>query len=332
MDRAVARADSATVAADLASRQVGFIAMGCECNLTVVTEAGEPGPDAGLLVAQAVDRVQELDRKWSRFRSDSEVSQLNRSTGRPVQVSPDTVALVSALVEAWRATAGAFDPTLLPLLVAGGYARSRRNPELVTALPAHVVAPGRPGDIVIFEETGDVVLPFGTTLDSGGLGKGLAADWVAQEVMDAGATGVLVDIGGDLRVMGRPPEGDAWRITLAADQSTVVLRDGGVATSSRLTRQQLTIGPSKQLPRLRHDLINPYLVDSSRNSVTTVSVLAGTAAWAEAMTKLPFVLGRTAGLSALEQRAVAASAWTEAPTDDWPHCTSTWWNYLEVTV
>ncbi|MGV1035427.1 MAG: FAD:protein FMN transferase [Candidatus Nanopelagicales bacterium] len=327
----MAHTDSTAIEAAQTVHEVGFVAMGCECNLTVVAEPGESPAAVQLLSQQAVARVHVLDRKWSRFRSDSEISLLNRSTGRPVHVSPDTVALVSALVEAWRATAGAFDPTLLPLLVAGGYARSRRSPELITALPAHVVAPGRPGDVVVFEEAGDVVLPLGTTLDSGGLGKGLAADWVAQQVMDAGATGVLVDIGGDLRVMGRPPEGDAWRITLEADQSVVVLRDGGVATSSRMTRRQLTGGPAQQVLRLRHDLINPYLVDASRNSVSTVSVVAGTAAWAEAMTKLPFVLGRTAGLSALEQRAVAASAWTERPSDDWPHCTSTWWNYLEVT-
>ncbi|MBP7973065.1 MAG: FAD:protein FMN transferase [Candidatus Nanopelagicales bacterium] len=323
------RTDSATTEAARVFQQVGFVAMGCECNLTVVAEPGESPAGVELLSRRAVARVQDLDAKWSRFRADSEISELNRSTGRPVHVSSDTVALVRALVEAWRATAGAFDPTLLPLLLAGGYARSRRNPELVTALPAHVVAPGRPGDVVVFEETGDVVLPFGTTLDSGGLGKGLAADWVAQQVMDGGAIGVLVDIGGDLRVMGRPPRGDAWRITLAADQSVVVLRDGGVATSCRLTRQQLGSGTAQRVPRLRHDLINPYLADASRNSVTTVSVVAGTAAWAEAMTKLPFVLGRTAGLSALNQRAVAASTWTDG-VDDLPHCTSTWWNYLEV--
>src|SRR2546430_11655928 len=69
-------------------------------------------------------RIHELEALWSRFSEDSEISRLNSAAPRPVRVSPETIRLVRRSLEGWRATSGAFDPTVLGDLVALGYQTS----------------------------------------------------------------------------------------------------------------------------------------------------------------------------------------------------------------
>ena len=87
--------------------------MGSDIHVIVV--GGSPD-----LPARAHARIDELETRWSRFLADSEISRLNRAGGRPVMVSGDTIHAVAAAVDAWRATDGRFDPTVLPALIDGG--------------------------------------------------------------------------------------------------------------------------------------------------------------------------------------------------------------------
>ena len=103
----------------LAREQI-FAAMGSHAHVLVVG-----APD---LLAQAVERVADLERRWSRFVPTSDISRMNAAEGETVAVSPETYLLVSRAVEAWRLTDGLFDPTVLPALAAAGYDRSFSDP------------------------------------------------------------------------------------------------------------------------------------------------------------------------------------------------------------
>lgn len=236
------------------------------------------------------DLLRDLELRWSRFLPDSEISVLNRSEGRPVRLSGETVRLVVELVAAWSMTGGVFDPSTLPRLLELGYRTSRTNPALRTELPRSACWPGNMAGIRV--ESSTVTLPRGTTLDPGGLGKGLAADLIVEFALSSGASGALAEIGGDLVVAGEAPDGAAWKVAVedpfeapvdsAAPIATVRLGAGAVATSSRLNRRFETAeGPA-------HHLIDP---SSGRNSTTgavTATVIAGSGARAEALTKLAF--------------------------------------------
>src|SRR3954471_18342619 len=95
------------------SDRLNFRAMGCEVEIIVV------GPEQ--LVDDGRRHIERLELLWSRFLADSEVSRLNAHAGVPVEVSPETRLLVRCGVEAWRATGGAFDPTMLDAIVGAGY-------------------------------------------------------------------------------------------------------------------------------------------------------------------------------------------------------------------
>lgn len=275
-------------------RDATFPAMGGEAHVIVT------GGDHRLLDG-ARRRVVDLEERWSRFLDDSELSRLNRSPERAVVVSPETFALVEHAVEGWDATAGRYDPTVLPALRAAGY---DRDLALVTGVPAVTgPAPRRPGHQLVAPGCGlvrldrrqrAVTLPAGVELDPGGIAKGLAADIVTGELAAAGAPGSMVNIGGDLRVRGEPPEGDSWSIAvehpLRRDRPllTLGLDDGGVATSNRLRRRWIQDG------RPRHHLIDPRSGHPAVSDLVAVTVVAADAWWAEVATKSVFVAGAPA--------------------------------------
>ena len=188
-------------------------------------------------------RIGELERRWSRFLPDSEISALNRAAGRPVSVSAETRELVKHALEAWRVTGGVYDPTVLGDLLRAGYDRSFEDIEPREGVDVSSLVSGADGIRI----EGDVIsLAQNTGFDPGGIGKGLAADFVVQELRDAGADGVCVNIGGDVRVAGAPPDGDAWTIDVHhpdfdAPIARLGVRDGAVATSTTL-RRRWTVG------------------------------------------------------------------------------------------
>jgi thiamine biosynthesis lipoprotein len=295
------------------SATVEFRAMSCSARAVVV------GDRASELAARIPLRVDTLERRWSRFLADSEVTGLNTAGGEPRRCSPDTVTLVEAMVQGWHATSGAFDPTLLGTLVELGYAASRDDATVRTSLAPGVLPQGQPSAIGVDRVTNVVRLPAGTTIDPGGVGKGLAADLVVAELLDDGAVGALVEIGGDLRVDGESPTSEGWAISVQpfpeAPTDLVHLTTGGVATStSRLRTWTAATGAA-------HHLLDPRSLTSTSGEVVACSVIAGTAAWAEMFTKVAFV-ERLADALAIYDRLGLAALVTLAdgrsvPTDPW---------------
>ncbi len=225
---------------------LGFRAMNTDVVVTVVD-----GDDA--LVDWARERALELEQRWSRFVPGSELCRINDAGGQPVEVSADTVTAVRAACAAWVFTEGAFDPTVHDSLVRLGYddtiervAAREPSDDRVVEVPA----PGCTG-IVYDDRTGVVLVPAGVRLDLGGIAKGLAADLVATGLVERGAAGAMVDIGGDIRVTGVAPTSAAWTIEIEdprCDQvfASVQVHDGGIATSSTLRRRWRTGQRSRQ--------------------------------------------------------------------------------------
>src|SRR5262245_56702241 len=161
------------------------------------------------LLEQARARVLELEQRWSRFLPESEISRFNRApVATPCLVSQETLHLVATAKRAWELTGGLYDPTVLPALRAAGYdddfARVRARADDGCA----VLAPRPPGctGLVVDPIVGTITKRDELEFDPGGIGKGLAADLVSQELLHSGAAGALVNVGGDIRVRGDAPD------------------------------------------------------------------------------------------------------------------------------
>ncbi len=239
------------------------------------------------LGAVARRRIADLEAKWSRFRPDSEVSTLNRDRRAVHRVSADTRLLVRCGASAWSATGGAFDPSVLDGMVDWGYSVDLISIDRPTPPIAPIPAAG-PSRIRVDETAGTVSLG-GAGFDPGGVGKGLAADLVASELTAAGARAVLVEVAGDLRLVAAPDD-DRWTIGAEdpaepeADLVRTRLTNGGMATSSdRRRRWELTDGTTA------HHLLDPRTGAPMQTVLLGVTVLAGEAWWADALTKAVLV-------------------------------------------
>lgn len=253
--------------------------MGSDAHVVVV---GDPS-----LVDVARARIDALEEKWSRFVPTSEVSRLNARAGAWVRVSTETQLLVELAVEAWYLSGGAFDPTLLGPLMRAGYDRSF---DLLGPAPPPRYSPLAPGADRIEVRPGSVRLPTGVGFDPGGIGKGLAADLVVAEVLDAGADGACVNLGGDVRVAGVGPDGGGWTVAVHHPWSEVPLArlgiaDGAVATSTTLLRRWESKGA------VRHHLIDPQTGRPADTDINFVSVVSGQAWVAEVLAKAVLLYG-----------------------------------------
>lgn len=262
-------------------------AMGTTARLVVV------GGPLGL-VRDAAAHLARLEARWSRFVSTSDIARLNAAGGAPVSVDADTLLAVATALDACRRTAGRVDPTVHDALVALGYDRpfTELAPTDGTA-PAGATAsttpaPGAAG-IVLDHEGGCIQLPPGVRLDLGGIGKGLAADLVAEALVAQGAAGALVDVGGDLRATGASPGGTGWLVEVedpfdtARTLATLGFADGtdvAVATSSVLGRRWWRHG------REVHHLVDPATGAPMRTAGVAATVVAPRAWLAEVAGKV----------------------------------------------
>lgn len=288
--------------------------MACRLHLVV----NDPR-DAGQ-VDDAVALLDRLEAHWSRFLPDSDLTRINERAGHPVRVAPETVALVEAMHEAWVLTQGRYDPTILPILVAAGYATSRTDPARTTVLAAGARHTGAMDAVRIDRAASTVCVPGGTALDPGGIGKGLAADAAVALLLAGGAAGALVGIGGDLAAAGAPPEPEGWRIDVERADPTatplcrVAIDRGGVATSSTRSRRWSSDGAD------RHHVVDPATGAQSDTDLAAVTVFAGSGWQAEAFATAALLAGRGSVLAHLDSHelsgiAVAADG-TVLRTDD----------------
>jgi thiamine biosynthesis lipoprotein len=281
-------------------RQIQFRAMNTDVGIWLWHTA----PRAETWLQDAAQRFAAIEAELSRFRPDSGLSRLNAAAGAgPQPVSPLLWTVVSAALDAARRSQGLFDPTLLRPLQRAGYDRSFE--QLTPNLSGAAAAVGAPDwgyqRIDINQGAMTVSLPEGLGLDLGGIGKGWAVDHVAQALAVHGP--VLVDAGGDMRVVG-VVQGEPWPIAVQDpfneqhDLLTLALTSGAVATSSIGGRRWTRNGQAM------HHLLDPRIGQPSASDLHTVTVLAPTATVAEVAAKVALILGSQRGRAYLASRGL----------------------------
>ncbi len=229
----------------------------------------------------------------SRFRPDSELCRLNATETTDVPASPLLRTAVAAALWAARRTRGLVDPTLTAALEAAGYDRDRREPELplsvaLAATPRRQVA-AAPDPLAAWRHVAvlqrTIRRPPGVRLDTGGTGKGLAADLLGRRLAGRWA----VDCGGDLRVAA--PAHDPFEVQVRHPLTretvhTLRMTDGAVATSGLDVR--LWRAPDGEP---RHHLLDPATGEPAWTGLIGATALAPTALEAEALAKAALLSG-----------------------------------------
>ena len=240
--RLTRHSDGLTSADDLGFH---FGAMACECEIRI---AGLPQADAQPLAEQTMAEVRRIERRYSRYLADSMLSRINAGagSGQPVAVDSETGHLLDFAASLHAASDGLFDITSGVLRRAWDFKTGRRPAvgELEALLPlvgwsqVQWMQGQEHG-----QKHGQVLLPLaGMELDFGGIGKEYAADRAATLLQSLGVQSGLVNLGGDIRLLGPQLDGSPWALGIAdprspgAVRATMQLRDGALATSGDYER------------------------------------------------------------------------------------------------
>ena len=256
---------------------------------------------AAVQVARAVADAElaAVDLACSRFRADSELSGLNAAGGRAVAVSGLFAEILGVALRAARLTGGNVDPTCGTALADIGYDRDFALVRAAGTSAAQISAKPRrvPGwrSVHVDHARHQVRLGRGAKLDLGATAKAWAADRCAAMIAARTGSGVLVSLGGDIAVAGRPPDA-GWRIRVTDDHAaspdtpgqTVTIGSGGLATSSTTVRTWTAGG------RRMHHIIDPATGEPARSCWRSVSVAAGSCVDANTASTAAIIRGAAA--------------------------------------
>jgi thiamine biosynthesis lipoprotein len=288
---------------------LSFDAMGCEVRVLV----GEPlpgSPPAGHAAEQGRLFVEAFEAALSRFRPDSELTALNRDPRPEVPASPLLRRAVEAGLWTAQRTGGLVDPTLLDAIIAAGYTESRAGVTPVPLADALALAPKRRAArprpeaewrlIEVDDEAGTIRRPPGVGFDTGGSGKGLAADLLAERLR--GYTRYVVDCGGDVRVGGFALQLDPFPIHARHpidDEAAAIfyVSTGGIASSGIDTRAW-----RREDGSFAHHLLDPSTGEPAWTGLVGVTALGATALEAETLSKAALLSGPEEGRELLSDR------------------------------
>ncbi len=272
----------------MAALRTELYAMGSQCEISVTAVHGTR---SNVEVLQAgVGLVQSLEQLWSRFLPGSDVSRINANSGRWTTVSSWTRNAIMLASAGRDHTDGRYNPLLGLDLARCGYDRPFAELETLTEFEALLGSTrdawlrGDIGGDIDINVSADcarprVRIPSGTAIDLGGIGKGYAGDLVSDALLALGATGVLVNMGGDVRVAGDCPEGDHWSIQVGDRDEVVLLDDGAVAFTTTNKRRW------RRDSAMVHHLLDPVSGSSLGIDVPMVCVVSAEGWWSEVLTK-----------------------------------------------
>ena len=268
--------------------------------MNTVIELTVYGDSAEEMVTRTIAELYRLEALFSVTRPNSDLARINTSSGTPVSVSAETIALLETGIDLWVKTNGAFAPGLFAISLAWGFTTDEhRIPEAeeLTALLESI----KMEQIQISNH--NVTIPFGMKLDFGAIAKGYALDQIQQIAQELAIESALFSLGGEILALGTRPDGTAWRIGVLHPYTNEYLgifevSDKIIATSGR--QERFFLGDDGQL---YHHIFDPKTGHPVDNELASVTVLApyGLGVATDAYATALFVMGLENGLAFIDE-------------------------------
>lgn len=250
-------------------------------------------------IAQAIVRLHQIEDELSVNKPGSQIDAVNAAAGKaPVTVGPEAIAIVKRGLHYASLSEGSFDPSVGPLVKLWGIGSDHaRLPSPKEVAGAKKLINWK--DVSVDEGASTIFLAkAGMGLDLGSATKGYAADEVARILKAGGVKSAIIDLGGNVLVMGSKPDGTAWRIGLQDPEGQrgayigiASLRDQTMVTSGIYERFFIQDGVRY------HHILDTKTGYPVQNGLTSVTVIAPKSFDADGVTTMLFSLGREKGMA-----------------------------------
>lgn len=220
-----------------------FSAMGSPCELQIYTENEFV---AQKIAQQIIADIRRLEHKYSRYRAESFLSQINQvaGLGRSILVDAETEGLLNYAKTCYELSDGLFDITSGILRQAWQFDKnSLPDDKVIQSLLTKI------GWQKL--QLANSILTFSQPemeIDFGGIVKEYAVDRAATLCLNAGVLHGIVNLGGDIKVIGAHPDGKPWRVGIQHPRDktkvwkTIGLKTGALASSGDYERCMIIDG------------------------------------------------------------------------------------------
>lgn len=275
---------------------VQFDTMGTYARFEVVSSDRDK---ATAMLHAAYKEAQMVHVLMSTYRENSDISRLNkRGAEEAVEVSSRTLELLKMAKDLCKRTGGAFEPTYAPLREL--WRKAQREDRVPSQQQLANTQKLVGSEDVILEDGKARLARQGMEIDLGGIAKGYGIDQATETLLSRGAKEAMVDIGGDMRVVGRAGDDKPWKIGIRCPEGAeeycpiyLALQDIAVATSGDYARGYVIDGK-----RYSH-IIDPRTGKPVPN-VPSVTVIAQDAATADALATGITVMGSEKAMEMVE--------------------------------
>lgn len=275
--------------------------LGTVCSIRIPEGGIQPGhrKEAEAAIKKAFARLAGLEATLTVNKEGSEIDAVNAAAGNhPVKVGADAIAIVQKGLRYAALSDGAFDPSVGPLVKLwsiGTPGAHLPSPPEIAATRARIGWK----DIVVDTAAGTVFLKRkGMALDLGSATKGYAADQVAAILAAGKVTSAVIDLGGNVLVIGAKPDNSPWRVGL---QDPNAERNSYIGIARLVGKTMVTSGVYERFfieNGVRyHHILDPKTGYPARNGLLSVTVITEKSFDADGVTTMLFVLGREKGMA-----------------------------------
>jgi len=270
-------------------RTYRFVAptMGTQATLTLV---GEDSLALAPCAARILGNLARVDSLMSNWTHTSEVARINGALdatvgGAPLALEPETARVLAAALAVAAASEGAFDITVEPLVRLWGFLGGPKRVPSAAEIAALRPRVGR-ALLALDPASGLAAARAGVRIDLGGIAKGYAVDCLRDSLLAMGMRDALVDLSGNIALLGAPPGRDTWRLGLRdpadreATLGTLRLPRPAVATSGDY--EQFFAADGKRYGHIL-DPRTGWPVDSLASATVVMDSAMQADAWATAL-------------------------------------------------
>lgn len=244
------------------------------------------GSNSEEAVSKAVQEINRLDAMFSVGNTDSDVTKLNENGSG--EVSEETAFIINRAMQVSKETKGAFDITIYPVMELWGFTtKNYRVPD--SSEISEVLKRVSYTNVAI--DGKQMTLSAGASIDLGGIAKGYTSSRVIQIMKDCGIEHAIVNLGGNVQVLGTKTDGSDWRIAIQNPDSessylgVLSTADKAVITSGGYERY------FEQDGQVYHHIINPETGYPSDSDLTSVTIVCSDGTTADALSTALFVMG-----------------------------------------
>lgn len=247
------------------------------------------GDNADEALKSAEEKIKYLESIFSVTIEESDIYKINNSHGSTVEISPETAEILVEAVKMCGKTDGALDITLYPVLNSWGFTSDDfRIPDVkeITELLEYV-------DYSKISVDGiRVTIPDGFQLDLGALAKGYTSDAVADVLRENGVESAVINLGGNVRTLGKKPDGSLWKIAVRdpfdTENDMCVLETGEISVVTSGNYERYFEGDDGQ--RYWH-ILDPSDGFPADNGLVSVTVIGESGLYCDALSTALFVMG-----------------------------------------